>query len=81
MRPLEQLTILLHLHMLHMRRSLWITLYHQLGWGMGQLPMNISVVPQKEPYFLPPVRSTGHWEVEVGMNSTSDVVQPNSVMV
>jgi hypothetical protein len=30
----------------------------------------ISVIPQKESYFLPPVGRTGHQEVEVGINST-----------
>jgi hypothetical protein len=26
----------------------------------------ISIVPNKEPYFLPPIQSFGHGEVEVG---------------
>jgi hypothetical protein len=30
----------------------------------------ISVVPQKKPYFLPPVRWTGRQEVKIGINYT-----------
>jgi hypothetical protein len=52
-----------------------VLLGHTIGFGDGAATSEyeewgVRVVPQKEPYFLPPVRRTRCREVEVGINST-----------
>jgi hypothetical protein len=54
--------------------SLWATLYPPAGLADRAATheheeWHVGVVPQKEPFFLPPIRRTGCQEVEVGINS------------
>jgi hypothetical protein len=49
-----------------------VPLGHSPSWvgRWGSYPSTrgvIGVIPQKEPYFPPPVRRSGHGEVEVGI--------------
>jgi hypothetical protein len=49
------------------------TPYHRVGLGDGAVTheheqWHGGVVPQKEPYFLPPVQRIRHGEVEVGID-------------